>query len=520
LLNIASWLYQSALVRPDAPALFRGTRLHADYGTFARRSGSIGAYLATSCGLGVGDRVAIFMHNSPEYLELLYGILWCGCVVVPVNHKLHEREVAWIVENSGARVLFTEEGMIDDLSLLPADCQVVLLPGGTLPGEIATAARTPLRPVERDAHDTAWLFYTSGTTGRPKGVMLTHHNLIAMSTTYALDVDSVHRNDCSLYAAPISHGAGLYNFPFIRAGARHIVPESRRFEPDEILVIGADMNNLVLFAAPTMVKRLVSVARQKGVGNSGIKTVIYGGGPMYAADLDEALTVFGARFVQIYGQGESPMTITVLPRELIADETGENWRARRDSVGYAQACVRVRVVDEKMLDVPVGAIGEVIVSGDTVMKGYWQNEEATSATIVDGWLRTGDLGALDSDGFLTLKDRSKDVVISGGANIYPREVEEVLLRHDAVTEVAVVGAPDPEWGEKVVAFVVLRAGEECDAATLSDWCKAHIASFKKPSRFFFVGQLPKNNYGKIVKSQLRDMLRDEAKPADRPMHSG
>lgn len=508
-MNIAAWLNQSALVSPGAPALYRGTRLYADYATFAHHSAAIGAYLTDKCGLTAGDRVAIFLHNSPEYLELLYGILWCGCVVVPINHKLHEKEVAWILENSGARVVFTEEDMITDLSLVAAACKVVSLPGGALPAEIADEGSSSI-PADRDKHDTAWLFYTSGTTGRPKGVMLTHQNLVAMSTTYALDVDSVDYKDCSLYAAPISHGAGLYNFPYVRAGARHVVPESRRFEPDEILSLAEQMENLVMFAAPTMVKRLVAVARDKELDRCGIKTVIYGGGPMYAADLDEALEVFGPRFVQIYGQGESPMTITVLPRHLVAADTGENWRARRDSVGYAHACVRVRVVDENMRDVPVGEIGEVIVSGDTVMKGYWQNPEATATTIVDGWLRTGDMGVLDQDGFLTLKDRSKDVVISGGANIYPREVEEVLLRHDAVTEVAVVGTPDPEWGEKVVAFVVAVPGKTCDAVVLSEWCKAHIASFKKPSQFIFVGQLPKNTNGKIVKSTLRQMLLDNA----------
>jgi long-chain acyl-CoA synthetase len=301
----------------------------------------------------------------------------------------------------------------------------------------------------------------------------------------------------------MSHGAGLYSLPFIRAGARHLTPRSRGFDPDEILALAAEPGNLCLFAAPTMVKRLMEKARQKNHDGSGIKTIVYGGGPMYAADIDEALAQFGPRFVQIYGQGESPMTITALSRELVADTAHPNWRQRRDSVGIAQSCVEVAVLgaDGKLL--APGETGEVAVSGPTVMKGYWNNEEATAQTLVDGWLMTGDLGHLDEDGFLTLTDRSKDVIISGGTNIYPREVEEVLLRHPAVSEVAVIGTPDPDWGENVMAFLVLERGSTCDRAALDTWCRDNMASFKKPKLYRFVDEMPKNSYGKVLKTDLR-----------------
>jgi len=342
-------------------------------------------------------------------------------------------------------------------------------------------------------------------------VILTHRNLRMMATTYALDVDAVLPQDHSLYAAPMSHGAGLYNFQFVRAGACHVIPESRGFDPAEILALGEALGDLVFFAAPTMVKRLVSHAVQAGYGGQGIRTIIYGGGPMYVADLDEALRVFGPKFAQIYGQGESPMTITAMSRPLVAADDHPNAASRRASVGIAQSCVEVRVVDAQMHTAATGEVGEVVVRGDTVMAGYWRNPEATAAAIVDGWLKTGDLGRFDADGFLTLTDRSKDVIISGGTNIYPREVEEALLTHPQVFEASVIGHPHPEWGEEVVAFIVLT-GEGLATAELDHWCKTQIASFKKPRRYVFVSELPKNSYGKVLKTSLRAQLA-EGRPA-------
>ena len=225
---------------------------------------------------------------------------------------------------------------------------------------------------------------------------------------------------------------------------------------------------------------------------------------MYADDLRNALAVIGNRFVQIYGQGESPMTITALSRAQLADRNHPRWAERMVSVGVAQSLVEVRVVDAAGQPMPTGETGEVVVRGDTVMPGYWNNPEATAQTLRDGWLYTGDMGALDADGFLTLKDRSKDVIISGGSNIYPREVEEVLLLHPQVREVAVVGQLDAEWGEVPVAFVVAEEGVSPDA--LDALCLAHIARFKRPRLYRFVQALPKNSYGKVPKTALREML--------------
>jgi acyl-CoA synthetase (AMP-forming)/AMP-acid ligase II len=227
---------------------------------------------------------------------------------------------------------------------------------------------------------------------------------------------------------------------------------------------------------------------------------------MYVADIEEAVAVMGPRFVQIYGQGESPMTITALSRALVADRSHPRWRERLGSVGVAQSCVEVRVGDENGRSLPTGETGEVLVRGAPVMLGYWRNPEATAKTIRDGWLWTGDMGSLDDDGFLTLKDRSKDVIISGGSNIYPREVEEVLLLHPAISEVSVVGRPSKEWGEDVIAFVVAKPGMTVETPDLDRHCREHIARFKRPKSYIFESELPKNNYGKVLKTALRARL--------------
>ena len=257
-----------------------------------------------------------------------------------------------------------------------------------------------------------------------------------------------------------------------------------------------------------MVKRLVNHIVAHKAPADGFKTIVYGGGPMYVADIQQALAVMGPRFVQIYGQGESPMTITALSRTQLMDASHPRHAERIASVGVAQTLVEVRVVDAQGQTCPAGDTGEVVVRGDAVMAGYWRNEEASVQALRDGWLWTGDMGAMDVDGFLTLKDRSKDVIISGGSNIYPREVEEVLLRHPGVREVSVVGHPDPEWGEVVVAFVV---GQRLDVAVLDGLCLAHIARFKRPKHYRFVDELPKNNYGKVLKTALRELLQKESK---------
>lgn len=499
-MNLAQSLQRIALCDPRRPALFEGERQVRDYGELADRVARLAAAFRQH-GLAPGERIAIFMRNHPAYLELLYGAWWAGLAVVPMNARLHPREAQWILDHAQASWAFVTP---DIGAGLTAPGRVI---DATGPGYEALFAAAPCEMVARAGEDLAWLFYTSGTTGRPKGVMLSHRNLMTMGLTYFVDVDPVEPRDAILYAGPMSHGAGLYAIPHVMAGARHVVPASGAFDPAEIFGLAAGVGRLCLFAAPTIVNRLVGHAQATGADCGGFKTIVYGGAPMYTADVERAIEVMGPRFVQIYGQGESPMVITALARSHLLDAAHPRHAQRLASVGVAQTPVEVRVTDTEGRPLPVGEIGEVLVRGDTVMTGYWRDEAATAAAIRNGWLFTGDMGALDADGFLTLKDRSKDVLISGGSNIYPREVEEVLLLAPGVAEVAVVGAPDPEWGEVVVAFVVPQAGHAPpEPAALDAVCLDHIGRFKRPKRYVFVDALPKNNYGKVLKAALRERL--------------
>jgi long-chain acyl-CoA synthetase len=507
-LNLVQLLVRQAQTWPDQPAIYQGETPWATYREWSRRSAAMARHMRDA-GLVPGDRVAIFMRNHPRYLEILWAAWWAGLVVVPINAKLHPREAEWIIDNAQARWAFvsgdaapeTLAGVERQIDIGSPAYDALLAPG-------ADAQIAP--PAERGPDDLAWLFYTSGTTGKPKGVMLTHRNLMTMGLTYFIDVDPVAASDAIVYAAPMSHGAGIYAIPHLMAGARHVVPASGGVDPAELFELGWRVGPLSTFAAPTIVKRLVDHAVEQGItpGDSAraFKTIVYGGAPMYLADIERALAVMGPRFVQIYGQGETPMVGTALSRRHMADTANPRHRERLASVGVAQTPVCIRVTDAQGQDLPVGDVGEVLVKGDSVMAGYWRNPEATAAAVRDGWLFTGDVGCLDADGFLTLKDRSKDLIISGGSNIYPREVEEVLLEVPGVAEVSVVGTPDPGWGEAVVAFVVAAPGAALSADALDRHCLAHMARFKRPKRYEFVPALPKNNYGKVLKTELRERL--------------
>jgi long-chain acyl-CoA synthetase len=507
-MSLTQLLQRPARLHPDSPAIFHGTRVHACYGQWAARSAGLAQRLRAD-GLAPGDRIVLFMHNHPRYLEILWGAWWAGLVVVPVNAKLHASEVEWIIADAQARWAFVTRdvapqplaGLAQQIDADSAQADALLQPA-----DDALAA-----PVaERAASDVAWLFYTSGTTGRPKGVMITQRNLLTMGLAYFVDVDAIAAGDAMVYAAPMSHGCGLYAIPHLMAGARHVVPASGGVDPAELFALGRALGPLTTFAAPTIVKRLVDYAEAQGLtpadAAASFKTIVYGGAPMYAADIARALRIMGPRFVQIYGQGETPMAATALARRHLSDTAHPQHRQRMASVGVAQTPVEVRVAGADGAALAAGESGEVLVRGDTVMAGYWRNPEATAAAVRGGWLYTGDIGSLDAAGFLTLKDRSKDLIISGGSNIYPREVEEVLLTAPGVAEAAVVGAADGEWGEVVVAFVVAAPGAQITEADLDAHCLARIARFKRPKRYLFVAELPKNNYGKVLKTELRKRL--------------
>jgi acyl-CoA synthetase (AMP-forming)/AMP-acid ligase II len=509
--NPAVWVERHGRLQSDNPALADGQRVHATWGEFAGTVARAAAGMRDDFSLSPGDRVAIVMRNRPEYLEALFAIWHAGLVAVPVNARLHRDEIGYILEDSGSAVVMTDDEHGADIESLVgtvASLQAAVVAPSDQWNRLTASLPIPL--VDRQPTDPAWLFYTSGTTGRPKGATLTNRNLMMASLSYFADIDPVMPQDSILHAAPLSHGSGLYGLPHIAKGAVSVVPHSGGVDGEEIVALLKRWPGMSFFAAPTMIKRLVGDPAVIAGDLSNLKTIIYGGAPMYLADLEEALAVFGPRLAQIYGQGETPMTITALSKADHADRDHPRWHDRLQSVGLARTDVEVRVVDEDDRALPEGEIGEIVVRGDVVMAGYWNQPEASAESLRGGWLHTGDIGSFDTDGYLTLRDRSKDLIISGGMNIYPREVEEALLRHPGVGAVAVVGRPDPEWGEAVVAFVVAAEGVAAPSVDdLDRTCLESIARFKRPKEYRFVHALPTSNYGKVLKRELRALLGTE-----------
>ena len=507
-MNLAALLFDIARRQPEAPAISDG--VHAwNYREFARRISCLAGGLGARR-LEPGDRVMLCMENCAEFLELLFACWTAGLCAIPVNARLHVREVEHIARDSRAGLLVATPNLAHDLAPLERSLESLSPPISTRSDEY-TALLTqgaPMCPAETAATDMAWLFYTSGTTGRPKGAVLSHRNLLFMSHCYYADIDMLDERDTNLHAGPLSHGAGLYALPhLLRGGHQVVLPH---FEVEAILEALQRHPRISMFAAPTMLTRLVHAPAMDAADLRNLRTIFYGGGPMYVADLERALQLFGPRLYQLYGQGESPMTITGLSKRLHADQTHPRWRDRLGSCGVPRTGVLVKVVDDRDHELPSGEIGEVVTRSDCVMGGYWNNPEASAETLRGGWLHTGDLGSFDEEGFLTLRDRSKDMIISGGSNIYPREIEEVLLRHPDLVEVSVVGRPHPEWGEEVVAFVVARPAAKVAPEELDRLCLDHIARFKRPRHYRFVDALPKNNYGKVLKTELRRILAEPA----------
>ena len=512
-MNVGSLLSNASLTYGSRPALRFGDR-RLGYGELQAEANRFASALLAR-GIEPGDRVAVFMRNNLEYVVALFGTFKAGAVLVPVNVKLSAGELAFILANAEARVLvFGDDraGLVDEACAeVPVELRV-RVGGGEGGGsgigfdDLLAEGSTDHADVAVEPGDPAWLFYTSGTTGRPKGACLSHRNLLAMTMNQLADIVAVQPDDLVFHAAPLSHGSGLYLLGAIARGAENLVYDRPSFDPDDVLrLIERERVTIVMFLAPTMIVMLLR--GDPGIDTSSLRCVVYGGAPIHAEHARQMLHRFGQVFVQIYGQGESPMTITYVPAS--AHDPGD--LASLESAGIRRTDVEVELLDEAGRPVPVGAEGEVCVRGDVVMDGYWRNPEATAQSLRGGWLHTGDIGRFDERGRLFLLDRINDMIISGGSNIYPREVEEALVRHDAVSEAAVFGVADELWGERVVAAVVATPGSTPTAAELVDHCRQHLASFKKPSEVTFVEALPKNAYGKVLRRELRQQF--QAGPA-------
>jgi len=498
-MNIAHLLVNSARTFPERPAVSLGSEVLLDYATLGARAARLAAALKRL----TADRanVAITLPNCPEYLEVLFGT-WCaGLAAAPMNTRLNASELAFMIEDCGARVVFASSRQAPALrDLLPPDT-VLLVPGS--PDYSAALETAPTKVADRGSDDLAWIFYTSGTTGKPKGAMLSHGNLMAMTLAYYADIDALDEHAALLHVAATSHASGLFGLSFIARAGNNVLLESGSFDPTELVALINHYESLSFFMPPTLLRRLDSFPELAQADMRHVRTVLLGAAPVTPRDLRVGHALFGPRLWNGYGQGESPCTITALNQAMIERAIADNDEARLSSVGIVRTGLCLAILDESGDALPAGEAGEVAVRGATVMGGYLNRPEATAATLVNGWLRTGDVGRIDERGFLTLLDRKKDVIISGGMNIYAREVEDVLLEASGVADIAVIGIPDEEWGESVVALVV--PGEQTpDHHALDGVCLERLARFKRPKFYLIVDELPRNASGKVLKRQLRE----------------
>jgi acyl-CoA synthetase (AMP-forming)/AMP-acid ligase II len=509
-MHVGHLLTRAALRYPDRPAWIQGDTTIS----FRQAESRVNRLAQALVALGgqPGDRVGMLIPNSYQGLETILAPMKAGLAAVPMNVRLHPREHQYMLNDSGARILVYAEEFHDHLATIRGGLDTVehfVRVGddhGPDLGYEAALVGQPDTPPDRaiEVDDLAWLFYTSGTTGHPKGAMLTHRNLLTMVEQFLLDINPAVPTDVLLHGAAITHGSGLSIFHHLARGAASAFPTTRSFDPPRIFEAIQRYRVTTMFLVPTMINVLTASPARSRFDLSSLHTVIYGGAPMYVEQLQAAVGAFGPIFVQLFGQAEAPMTCTSLPK--IEHVPGDDpvKLERLASAGREVTGVRVRVVDDDDGDVPAGRMGEIVVRSDLVMKGYWNKPEASAETLRGGWLHTGDLGTIDEHGYVYITDRKKDMIISGGSNIYPREIEEVICGHPAVFEVAVIGVPDEKWGETVRALVVTRPDAQVTEADIIEHCKRGIASYKKPHSVEFLPELPKNAYGKVLKRELRD----------------
>jgi long-chain acyl-CoA synthetase len=490
--NLATVLTETAAEHPDRVAV-KLDDVELTYKLLDGASAHVAGLLREK-GVEPGDRVGVMLPNVPYFPVVYYGALRAGAVVVPMNVLLKGREVKFYLEDPGSKVLFAWGDFAEaaEQGAEGTDTEVVLVKPGEF-DDIVGAAGAVTEVADRDGEDTAVILYTSGTTGTPKGAELTHDNLMSNVETILDTLIQIEPDDVVLGALPLFHSFGQtcgLNSCMRAGGTLTLLP---RFDADKALEI-IERDRVTIFeGVPTMYVGMLHSDKADEADTSCLRLCVSGGSAMPGEVLRAFEEKFGCKILEGYGLSETSP---------VASFNHPDRERKVGSIGTPVAGVEMRVVDEDGADVPEGEVGEIAIKGPNVMKGYWRKDDATAEAIKDGWFHTGDMAKVDEDGFFFIVDRKKELIIRGGYNVYPREVEEALYEHPAVQEAAVVGVPDDKMGEEVGAAVVLKQGEDVSADDLRDFVKGEVASYKYPRKIWFVDELPKGPTGKILKREV------------------
>ena len=512
-MNTPEFLLISSSICPDREAIiFEGNRW--SFSDLADRSNRLANALA-GMGVGQGDKVGMLQVNCNECIEVYFATAKLGATYVPLNFRARAEELEFMINFSEASALFLGQRYVKMINSMreqiPGMKNFVSVEGpaeGMLDYESVIAEADPEEVfTDIDDNDTSILMFTAGTTGQPKGVMLTHDNLATyvLNNVSPADPDIEEKN---ILTVPLYHIAGMQAVLAAVYGGRTLVVQ-RQFDPSDWMTLVETESVTRAMMVPTMLKQLMEHEEFPKRNLSSLQVITYGAAPMPVEVITKAIEVFpGTRFINAFGQTESASTITMLTPEDHVIEGSPGERAiklkRLGSIGRALGDTEVKIFDEDGSEQPVDEVGEIVARGPRVMKGYWKAEEATNSTIRNGWLYTGDIGYMDEAGYIFLSGRAKDIIIRAGENISPEQVEATLHSHPAIDEAAVIGVPDPQWGEKVRAIVALKAGAQASEADIIEHCRGQLASFKKPESVIFVDSLPRNPLGKVLKRVLRE----------------
>ncbi len=501
-MNLGHLLTQTARKYPALPGFIQG-EASCDWAGINARVDALAHHLK-SLGIRPGDRILVQLTNSLPLFESAWATFKLGAVWVPVNYRLTPLEVAYIAKSSGAVLMMTQAAFEPHLAAAQAAAPAlvkVLRADQAAYAEIVSARVTPFEEAEVTHHHPVWFFFTSGTTGRPKAAVLTHGQMAFVVTNHLADLlPGLRQGDCSLVVAPLSHGAGIHAMVNVARGAASVLLPGDSLDCEAAFKAIEKHHVSNIFTVPTILKRLAEDPAAKRFDHSSLKHVIYAGAPMYKADQQRALAALGPVIVQYFGLGEVTGNITVLR----TDEHVESSGALLGSCGTARSGMQVAVLDEHCQCVAPGVQGEICTRGLAVFAGYWDNPKANEQAFRGGWFHTGDLGVMDERGFVTITGRSSDMYISGGSNVYPREIEEALLTMSGIAEAVVFGVPDPHWGELGVAVLV---AQDATVSILPAQVLAHLepllAKYKWPRSIAFWPCVPKSAYGKLVKKDIR-----------------